>query len=435
MLRYIIRRTAYSILILFGVLILTFILFRVAAGDPAVTLLGKNPTPEEVESLREMLGSDKPLFFGRWRTSEVAPHAVFTGGRTNFPGVRYEGAEGGGTDGYSLAPGARIICKRNFAVSDRAVRMVVRGTGGYTVSPECSMKEEGVFEFADGLPEEIVLEGGKDGACIEEVRFFRPTKSLFDSQAAAALREVVHFDSKFPYIQFFDFGLTLQTREPIRSKLWRGMWPSLFLMIPIFFGELVAGIVLAMISCIRHGRWEDRVIMILSVAGMSISYLALIIFGQWFFGYYLNLFPVWGWGGPRYLLLPVAIGIISGTGSGARFYRTVFLNEAGREYLRTARAKGLSPFKVYFKHMLKNALVPIITRASTVLPFLFTGSLLLESFFGIPGLGYEGINALNDSDLQMLKALVILGAFLFVAVNLLTDLVYAWADPRMRPSK
>ena len=132
---------------------------------------------------------------------------------------------------------------------------------------------------------------------------------------------------------------------------------------------------------------------------------------------------------------PLRIGIISGTGSGARFYRTVFLNEAGREYLRTARAKGLSSFKVYFKHMLKNALVPIITRASTVLPFLFTGSLLLESFFGIPGLGYEGINALNDSDLQMLKALVILGAFLFVAINLLTDLVYAWADPRMRPSK
>jgi peptide/nickel transport system permease protein len=175
--------------------------------------------------------------------------------------------------------------------------------------------------------------------------------------------------------------------------------------------------------------------MVISVAGMSISYLALIIFGQWYFGYYLNWFPVWGWGDIRYLLLPVAIGIFSGTGSGARFYRTVFLNEAGREYLRTAKAKGLPGWKVYFKHLLKNALAPIITRASTVLPFLFTGSLLLESFFGIPGLGYEGVNALNDSDLQMLKALVILGAFLFVGINLLTDISYAWADPRMRLNK
>jgi peptide/nickel transport system permease protein len=168
---------------------------------------------------------------------------------------------------------------------------------------------------------------------------------------------------------------------------------------------------------------------------MSISYLALIIFGQWFLAYYLNWFPVWGWGDVRYLLLPVAIGILSGTGGGVRFYRTVFLDEMNREYLRTATAKGLPPVKVYFKHLLKNALIPVITRASTVLPFLFTGSLLLETFFGIPGLGYEGVNALNDADLQMLKALVILSAFLFVGINLLTDLAYAWADPRIRPEK
>ena len=117
------------------------------------------------------------------------------------------------------------------------------------------------------------------------------------------------------------------------------------------------------------------------------------------------------------------------------FYRTVFLNEMNREYLRTAKAKGLSSFILYFKHLLKNAMVPIITRASTTLPFLFTGSLLLESFFGIPGLGYEGINALHDSDLQLLKALVLLGAFLFILINLLTDIAYAYVDPRMRIKK
>ena len=279
-------------------------------------------------------------------------------------------------------------------------------------------------------PSEIILKM-RDGT-LGAVTFQRPTKGWYDSQLVSSLTEIVSFRKEFPYVSFFNFGRTLQTREPIREKLWKGMFPSLMLMLPIFFGELVLGILLAMLACVFRGRWQDQLILCLSVAGMSISYLALIIFGQWFLAYYLNWFPVWGWGDIRYLLLPVAIGILSGTGGGVRFYRTVFLDEMNREYLRTAAAKGLPPVKIYFKHLLKNALIPVITRASTVLPFLFTGSLLLETFFGIPGLGYEGVNALNDADLQMLKALVILSAFLFVGINLLTDLAYAWADPRVR---
>lgn len=422
MLSFILRRTGYSVLILFGVLIVTFLLFRVAAGDPAAALLGKSPSPDEVELLREKLGSDKPLFWGRWKTSLIYTDADFRTGRTVFPGVERSGS------------GDRIRFRRNFLpAAGSRVRIEVEGAASELYGPGGVLlqgSEPGVW-ILEEAPEslEILVPSGE----AVSVRFFRPTRHLFDSQAVASLTEVVHFQSAFPYITFFDFGETLLTRESIRGRLWRGMWPSLFLMIPIFFGELLCGIVLAMLSCVWHGRWPDRVIMIFSVAGMSISYLALIIFGQWFFGYWLNLFPVWGWGSPRFLILPIIIGIVSGTGGGARFYRTVFLDEAGREYLRTAKAKGLSPFKVYFVHMLRNALVPIITRASTILPFLFTGSLLLESFFGIPGLGYEGINALNDSDLQMLKALVILGAILFVVINLLTDVAYAWVDPRMRP--
>ena len=420
MLSYILRRIGYSVLILFGVLIVTFLLFRVAAGDPAAAVLGKNPSPEEVEQMREKLGSDKPLFWGRWKTSLIYQDADFRTGRT-FPHV--ERSESG----------ERIRFQRNFLpVNGSRVRIELEGAAAelYGAGGEKLRESEPGVWILEEAPEhlEVFVPSGE----AVSVRFFRPTRHLFDSQAVASLTEVVHFQSEFPYVSFFDFGETLQTRESIRGKLWRGMWPSLFLMIPIFFGELLCGIVLAMLSCVWHGRWPDRVIMIISVAGMSISYLALIIFGQWFFGYWLDLFPVWGWGSPRFLILPIIIGIVSGTGGGARFYRTVFLDEAGREYLRTAKAKGLSPFKVYFVHMLRNALVPIITRASTILPFLFTGSLLLESFFGIPGLGYEGINALNDSDLQMLKALVILGAILFVVINLLTDVAYAWVDPRMR---
>ena len=165
---------------------------------------------------------------------------------------------------------------------------------------------------------------------------------------------------------------------------------------------------------------------------MSISYLVLILLAQWFLGYYCNWFPVWGWGSWKYLALPVLVGIASGLGGGVRFYRTVFVDELRREYLRTARAKGCSRLSIYGRHLLRNAAIPVITRASSVLPFLFTGSLLLETFFGIPGLGFAGVDALNNADLQLLKALVIVSALLFVLLNLLADLAYAWADPRIR---
>jgi peptide/nickel transport system permease protein len=126
------------------------------------------------------------------------------------------------------------------------------------------------------------------------------------------------------------------------------------------------------------------------------------------------------------------IGIICGTGSNLRFFRTVFADELRREYLRTALAKGSPLRRVYGVHLIKNAMVQIITRVGAGLPFIFTGSLLLESFFGIPGLGFAGTEALYDSDIQMLKALVLLSAILFVIINLLTDIAYAWADPRIK---
>jgi peptide/nickel transport system permease protein len=172
--------------------------------------------------------------------------------------------------------------------------------------------------------------------------------------------------------------------------------------------------------------------MFLSIAGMSISYIVLLVLGQWYLGYYCNFFPVWGYGSVKYLILPVMIGIISGLGGGVRFYRTIFVNELKKEYLRTAEAKGCGSMRIYLHHLLRNAAIPLITRATTILPFLFTGSLLLESFFGIPGLGYAGINALRNSDLQMVKALVIITSILFVAMNLLSDIAYAKADPRIR---
>ena len=180
------------------------------------------------------------------------------------------------------------------------------------------------------------------------------------------------------------------------------------------------------------GKWPDRLLLFLAVLTMSMSYLVAIIFGQYFGAYCMEYFPLWGFDGPEYFILPVLIGIVCGVGSNLRFFRTVFADELQKEYLRTAVAKGVNPASVYSKHLLRNAAVQIITRAGAGLPFLFTGSLLLESFFGIPGLGFAGMEALMNSDIQLLKALVLLSAVLFVIMNLLTDIAYAWADPRIK---
>ena len=233
-------------------------------------------------------------------------------------------------------------------------------------------------------------------------------------------------------MKVLDFGRTISTREPISTILLRGVGPSLALMIPIFLGELTIGVALALLAAAFKDSWIDRSLVLLSVAGMSVSYLVVIIFAQWFLGYYYDLFPVWGWESWRSLGLPILVGILCGIGGNVRFYRTVFVNELRREYLRTAAAKGCSPLSIYGRHLLRNAAIQIITRASAALPFLFTGSLLLESFFGIPGLGFTGIDALYNSDLQLLKALVVTSALLFVVMNLIADLAYAWADPRIR---
>lgn len=397
MLHFIIRRSLYSVLILLGVVLLTFVLFNVAAGDPAAAVLGKNARPDEVESLRRELGADLPLFYGHMCRTEA--YSGYVRGEPLRPGVERHGD--------------RIVFRQQFAENPVFLRETRNGhvrweeTGG---DADLSFPAEG----------------------LEKVEFFRQQESPWNSQFFRALGEIISFRSTFPYVRVLDFGRAITTREPISNILLRGVGPSLALMIPIFLGELLIGVALALLAAAFKDSWIDRGLVLLSVAGMSISYLVVIIFAQWFLGYYYDLFPVWGFEGWRSLGLPILVGILCGIGGNVRFYRTVFVNELRREYLRTAAAKGASPLSVYGRHLLRNAAIQIITRASAALPFLFTGSLLLESFFGIPGLGFAGVDALYNSDLQLLKALVVTSALLFVVMNLLADLAYAWADPRIR---
>ena len=425
MLKFIIRRLGESVLVMLGVLLLTFVLFQMAAGDPAAAVLGKNPKPLEIENLRRELKSDLPLFYGHWCKSEVYTSCNYEEKFVQLPGIEVAEHRVKTRGGVQAD---KFVFKRKFEVPEK-VLIKVKGRGYWQIDgkeKDYFIGEEHIV--LDQAPAEINIVD----AALRKVEFFRYQANPFNSQFVNSLRELVDFKSSFPYITILNFGKTITTREPINHIIARGIIPSLSVMLPVFIFELLLGIIFALIATACKDTFIDRTVLVLSVAGMSISYLVLIIAGQWFLGYYLNWFPVWGWSGMRSLMLPILLGVVSGLGGGVRFYRTIFVNELKNEYLRTALAKGCNKPVVFGKHLLRNAMVPIIARASTVLPFIFTGSLLLESFFGIPGLGYASIDALNNSDLALLKALTIVNALLFVVINLIADLLCAWADPRIR---
>ena len=311
---FIIRRLLYTVPVVFGVLLLTFVLFTLIGGDISYQIAGKNADAETIAEIRHEYGLDKPLFVG-----------------------------------------------------DKGQRF---------------------------------------------------NSQFFD-----------HFKSALT----FDFGYDLN-RELILERIGRGVGPSLALTIPMFLGTLAISISLALIVAFVRGSLWDVILVVICVAGMSIPYLSFIIFGQFFFAYRMDLFPIFFvpdqsiWVS---VALPVLIGIAAGLGNSLRFYRTVMLDEIQCDYVRTAFAKGLSTRKVLFKHVLKNAMIPILTNVVLSIPYLILGSLLLERFFGIPGLGDMMIQAINARDFFVLNAMTFMMSLLIVAFTLLTDMCYAWVDPRV----
>ena len=307
---YITRRLLYTIPIVFGVLLLTFVLFTLVGGDISVEIAGKGASQETIEEIREEYGLNKPLFLS------------------------------------------------------------------------------------------------------------------WDSQ----------FINHFKNALTFNFGRA-RDRELVIDKIKRGLGPSLALTLPMFFGVVIISVSLALVVAFVRGTIWDILVVVICVAGMSIPYLSFILFGQYFFAYKWGLFPVFF--SPdsslaRNVALPVLIGIAAGLGRNLRFFRTVMLDEMQNDYVRTAFAKGLTTRRVLFKHVLKNAMIPIITRVVLAIPFLFLGSLLLERFFGIPGLGSFTIEAISGQDFAIVRSMVFLGAVLYIAGNLLIDIVYTRVDPRVR---
>jgi len=216
------------------------------------------------------------------------------------------------------------------------------------------------------------------------------------------------------------------------------MWVSIQLALPIFVLQVIASTAFALLLVMfRHTRL-DLWGVVLCVLMLSISALFYIIVGQYLFSRVLRLVPINGYAAGldavKFLVLPIILSLLSRLGGEARLYRAMFLEEIGRDYVRTARAKGLSEAVVLFRHVLKNALIPIITSAGSYLPYVFLGSLVFESFFGIPGLGAFVIEAISGQDFAIVRSMVFLGALLYILSYVLIDVAYTWADPRVRLS-
>ena len=223
-----------------------------------------------------------------------------------------------------------------------------------------------------------------------------------------------------------DIGHEIKTR----------MGVSLQLAVPLFILQVIASTTFALLLVFFRHSAIDFWGVVLCVLMLSISSLFYIIVGQFFFSRLLHLVPISGYAGGldavKFLALPIVLSLLSRLGTEARLYRAMFLEEIGKDYVRTARAKGLAESVVLFRHVLKNALIPIITSAGSYLPYVFLGSLVFESFFGIPGLGAFVIEAITGQDFAIVRAMVFLGALLYIASYVLIDLAYTWADPRVR---
>ena len=232
------------------------------------------------------------------------------------------------------------------------------------------------------------------------------------------------------------FGKSDATGEDIWTRIRQGAGPSAAVASLIFVGSLLASVSIALAVAYYRGTYIDHYGTLLCVLMMSVVYVVYIIAGQYLLGKVLRYFPLAGYqpgvAAWKFALMPMIIGVVAGLGRSVRFYRTVMLEEMNQDYVRTARAKGVGERAVLFRHVLKNASIPILTSTVLSIPLLFLGSILLESFFAIPGLGTLTVDAIEGQDFAVVRAMVFLGAILYIVGSILTDISYALVDPRIR---
>ena len=306
--------------------------------------------------------------------------------------------------------GVNLLTFALFFVVNTPDDMARLQLGAKHVTPEAIER----WKVEHGYDKPLLLNAKADGAAqFTDTIFFRHSAAMFA----------------------FEFGKGDDGRD-IGNEIRTRMGPSLAIALPVLVIGLMVNITFALLMVFFRATYLDLWGVVLCVVLMSISGLFYIIAGQYFIAKLWNLLPISGFAGGidgfRFILLPVLVSVVAGIGSGARWYRTIFLEEIGRDYVRTARAKGLSEVRVLFRHVLKNGMIPILTGVVVVLPLLFMGSLITESFFGIPGLGSYTIDAIQAQDFAVVRAMVFLGSFLYIIGLILTDISYSWVDPRVR---
>jgi peptide/nickel transport system permease protein len=235
----------------------------------------------------------------------------------------------------------------------------------------------------------------------------------------------------------FDWGKSWATNEAVSNLFATRLPATLTVMVPILVLEVLLAIPIAMYVAYKRGSLTDRTLTVITTVALSISFLVYVIVGQYVFAFQLGWFPVQGWSDKlwtnlaTYVPLPVFLALLVSLAPQTRLYRSFFLDELGQDYVRTARAKGLTENTVLFRHVLRNATIPILTNIGLLLPGIFVGSFLIEVFFSIPGIGREVLLAVNRSDFPVIQAVTIYLAVLTMFINLLTDLAYKVADPRV----
>lgn len=284
-----------------------------------------------------------------------------------------------------------------------------------------------LFKYFGGDPAEIL--GGLN-ATPEQIAAIRQTLGLDQSvwvQLGIYLKSIVTFD----------WGKSWATNEAVSNLFATRLPATLTVMIPILLLDVLLALPIAMWVAYRRGSLADRTIMVITTVALSISFLVYIIVGQYLFGFLLGWFPVQGWSDSvwtnlgTYVPLPVLLAVMVGLAPQTRLYRTFFLDELGHDYVRTARAKGLTENTVLFKHVLRNAMIPILTNVGLALPGIFVGSFLIEVFFSIPGLGREVLLAVNRSDYPVIQAVTVYLAVITMLINLIVDLCFKLVDPRV----
>ncbi len=428
MLSYILRRFLYAIPILFGVNFIVFILFFFinTPNDMARLHLGeKNSTPEQISRWKYQHNLHLPYFinFGWKQIALLSAKQKRNQLKILLPSGKYRLK-------LTASQNVFLACKKTLSL--QFTNPMEEGPLSKTIYlSKNKTNKEWSFEVLPNTNNHLIIDFMAQIPSI----FHYVTLEIQDSLTwYEQFTQTIFFNKSLQMI-FFQYGKS-EDGQSILSNLANRLWPSLSITVPAFILGLFINIMLGMLLALYHKSLMDEIIMLCMIISMSISILFYIIFLQFVFSTWLNWFPISGFlfdfNVLRFVSLPIIIAIIGSLGGNVRFYKTIFLEEINKDYITTAKSKGLPPHRIWFVHLLKNAMLPILTSVVVQIPFLFMGSLVLESFFSIPGLGSYLIEAIYRQDFTIVQSMVSIGSFLYIIGLLLTDISYSIVDPRVK---